>query len=83
MDENNVVREVFGPMMDEVPGEWRKLHIEELNDSHFSQTAIWVIYKNEMGKHVAPMGDRNGMQCFCGGSLKERDHLEGLDMDGR
>jgi len=32
---------------------------------------------------VAPMGDRNGMQCFCGGSLKERDHLEELDMDGR
>jgi hypothetical protein len=30
--ENRVLRKVFGPKRDEVIGEWRKLHNEELND---------------------------------------------------
>jgi hypothetical protein len=30
--ENRVLRRVFGPKWDEVTGEWRKLHNEELND---------------------------------------------------
>jgi hypothetical protein len=30
--ENRVLRIVFGPKRDEVTGEWRKLHNEELND---------------------------------------------------
>jgi hypothetical protein len=30
--ENRVLRRVFGPNRDEVTGEWRKLHNEELHD---------------------------------------------------
>jgi hypothetical protein len=30
--ENRVLKRVFGPKRDEVTGEWRKLHNEELND---------------------------------------------------
>jgi hypothetical protein len=30
--ENRALRRVFGPKRDEVKGEWRKLHNEELND---------------------------------------------------
>jgi hypothetical protein len=30
--ENRVLRRVFGPQGDEVTGEWRKLHNEELSD---------------------------------------------------
>ena len=30
--ENRVLRKIFGPKRDEVTGEWRKLHNEELND---------------------------------------------------
>jgi hypothetical protein len=30
--ENRVWRRIFGPMRDEVTGEWRKLHHEGLND---------------------------------------------------
>ena len=30
--ENRVLRRVFGPKRDELTGEWRKLHNEELND---------------------------------------------------
>ena len=29
---NKVLRRIFGPKRDEVTGEWRKLHNEELND---------------------------------------------------
>ena len=34
--ENRVLRIVFGPKGDEVTGEWRKLHNEELNDLYSS-----------------------------------------------
>jgi len=30
--ENRVLRRIFGPKRDDVRGEWRKLHNEELND---------------------------------------------------
>jgi hypothetical protein len=34
--ENRVLRRIFGPMRDEVTGEWRKLHNEELCDLYSS-----------------------------------------------
>jgi hypothetical protein len=41
--ENGVLRKIFGPMRDELTGEWSKLHNEELNDLYCSQNVIWVI----------------------------------------
>ena len=35
--ENRVLREIFGPKRDQVTGEWRKLHNEELNDVYAHQ----------------------------------------------
>jgi len=32
MFENMVLRRIFGPRRDEVTGEWRRMHNEELND---------------------------------------------------
>jgi hypothetical protein len=32
VDENRVLGKIFGPKRDEVTGEWRKLHTEELNN---------------------------------------------------
>jgi hypothetical protein len=43
MFENRVLRRVFGPKRDEVTGEWRKLHNEELNDLYFSPSFVRVI----------------------------------------
>ena len=34
VSENRVLRRVFGPKRDEVRGEWRKLHNEELSDRY-------------------------------------------------
>jgi hypothetical protein len=38
-----VLRRLFGPKRDEVTGEWRKLHNEELNDLYCSPNIVWVI----------------------------------------
>ena len=41
--ENMVLRRIFGPRRDEVMGEWRRLHNEELNDLYSSSNIVWVI----------------------------------------
>jgi len=37
---NRVLRRIFGPKRDEVMGEWRKLHNEELNDLYCSPNIV-------------------------------------------
>jgi len=41
--ENKVLRRIFGPRRDEVTGEWRRLHKEELNDLYCSPNIVRVI----------------------------------------
>jgi len=41
--ENRVLRGIFGPRRDEVTGEWRRLHNEELNDLYCSLNIVRVI----------------------------------------
>jgi hypothetical protein len=41
--ENRVLWRIFGPTMDEVTREWRKLHNEELNDLYSSPNIVRVI----------------------------------------
>jgi len=61
--ENRVFRRTFGPKMDEITKEWRKLHNEKFNDLYCSPNIVQVIKsrKSEMGGHVACMGEKKGM----------------------
>jgi hypothetical protein len=46
--ENRVLRGIFGPMRDEVMGEWRKLHNKELHDLYSSPSIIRIIKSRKM-----------------------------------
>ena len=63
MIENMVLRRIFGRRKDEVTGEWRRLHNEELNDMNCSPNIVWVIKSRRMrwAGHVARMGKERGV----------------------
>ena len=46
--ENIVLRRLFGPRKDEVTGEWRRLHNEELNNLYSSPNIVRVIKSRRM-----------------------------------
>ena len=60
--ENMVLGRIFGPRRDEVTGEWRRLHNEELNDFYSSPNTVRVIKSRRMRwtGHVARMGEERG-----------------------
>jgi hypothetical protein len=67
--EKRVLRRLFGPKRDEVTGEWRKLHTEELRDLYSSPSIIRIIksWRMRWAAHVARMGEkRNAYRSFCG-----------------
>jgi len=61
--ENMAWRRVFGPKRDEVTGEWRKLHNEELRDLYSLPNIVRVVKSRRMrwAGHVARMGQGRGV----------------------
>jgi hypothetical protein len=74
-----MLRRIFGPKRDEVTGEWRKLHNDELRDLYSSLSIIRIIKSRRMrwAGHVARMGDKRNAYRLLVGKPERRRPLEG------
>jgi hypothetical protein len=74
--ENRVLRRIFGPKRDEVTGESRKLHNEELRDLYSTPSIMRIIKSKRMrwAGHVARMGRGGTLIDYLWESQRERDH---------
>jgi hypothetical protein len=73
--ENRVLRRIFGPKRDDVTGEWRNLHSEELNNFYSSPDIIRQVKARKMrwAGHVASMGEeRKVYKVLVGGGKARR-----------
>jgi len=77
--ENMVLRRIFGPRRDEVTGEWRRLHNEELNDLYPSPNIVRVIKSRRMRwtGHVVHMGEERGVYRVLVGKLEGDIGIDG------
>jgi len=75
--ENRVSRRIFGPKRDEVTGEWRRLHNEELNDLYYSTSIVRVIKSRRIrwAGYVERIGERRGVSKVLLGKLEGRRPL--------
>jgi hypothetical protein len=82
--ENMVLRRIFGPRRDEVMGEWRRLHNQELNDLYCSPNIVRVIKWRRMrwAGHVARMGEERWVYRILVGKPEGKRPLEILGVDG-
>jgi len=82
--ENMVLRRVFRPRRDEVTGEWRRMHSEELNDLYSSPNIVRVLKSRRMrwAGHVARTVEERGCIGSWWGNRGEGDHWGDLGVDG-
>jgi hypothetical protein len=72
--ENTVLRRIFGPKKDEVTGEWRKLHSEELHNFHLPPDIIRQIKSRKMMQavRVERIGQQRNMYSIMLGKPKRK-----------
>jgi hypothetical protein len=73
--ENRVLRRISGPKRDELTGEWRKLHNEELHKLYYSPHIIRQIKSRRMrwAGNVADSGGEESVQGF-GGKARRKEN---------
>jgi hypothetical protein len=76
--ENRAMRRIFGPKRDEVTGEWRKLHNEELRDLYSSPSIIRMIMARwlKWARNVARMRRKKNAYRLLVGKPKGKKPLE-------
>ena len=82
--ENMVLRRIFGPRRDEVTGEWRRLHDEELSDLYSSPNNVRLIKSRRMrwAGHVARTVEERGVYRVLLGKPEGRNHWGDIGVDG-
>ena len=72
-----MLRKVFGPKRDEVRGEWRKLHNEELTDLYSLPNVVQLVKSRRMRwtGHVSRMGEGRGVHRVLVGKLEGKRPL--------
>jgi hypothetical protein len=78
--ENRVLRRIFGPKRDEVTGQWRKLHSEELHNLYSSPDIIRQVKANEVGGVCSTHGRGETRSWW---ESPERDHWEYQGVGGK
>ena len=80
-----MLRRVFGPKRDEVTGEWRKLHNEELSDLYSLPNIVRVVKSRRMrwAGHVARIGEGRGVRRVMVGKPEERDPWRDPNVNGK
>ena len=82
--ENMVLRRIFGPRRDDVTGDWRRLHNEELNGLYSSPNIVRVIKSRRMrwAAHVALKGEERGAYRLLVGKPEGKNRWGDLGVDG-
>jgi hypothetical protein len=82
--ENRVLRKIIGPEWEEVTGEWRKQHNDELNDLYSLPNIVRVIKSRIMrwAGYVARMVEKRAVYRVRWVNLRERNHLGDPGVDG-
>jgi hypothetical protein len=82
--QNRVLKRVFGPKRDEVTGEWRKLHNEELSALYSLPHIVRLVKSRRIRCEAcgAFSGGEKGCTGFWWGNLREIDYWGGPDAEG-
>jgi hypothetical protein len=83
--ENRVVRGIFGPERDEVAGQCRKLHSEELHSFYFPPDGVRQIKSRRMrwAGHVARMEAGRNVYRVLVGKTEGKRSFKSQGVDGR
>ena len=75
--ENKVLRKIYGPKRDEITGEWRRLHNEELQGLYVSPDIIRIMKSQRLrwAGHVARMGEKQRLYSIVVGKPEEKKPL--------
>jgi len=71
--------------VEEETGEWIEVHNEEFHNLHSTLCTVGMtnMKARYVGLATRVRGNKKMLLIFTWGNLKERDHLQGLNVDGR